>query len=228
MNPAVDGILANLKLVGNERALRLADPELDRRVAGLKEQQQQRFSQTYADLLASVRYGEAARFFLDELYGPADFTNRDAQFARVVPSLVRMVPQEVVETVKVLSELHALTESLDTAMASNASTKEWTPAAYTRAWQKTGRRSDRDLQISSTLVLATRLDAMTRNALLRKSLRLMRTPARLSGLQDLQRFLEAGFDAFGAMGGAADFIRLIETRERAFIASQFAGRPPSA
>jgi hypothetical protein len=226
MNPAVEGILANLKRVGHERALRLADPELDRRVAGLKEQQQQRFAQTYADLLASLRYGAAARFFLDELYGPADFTNRDAQFARVVPSLVRMVPHEVVETVTVLSELHALTESLDTAMASNASTNDWTSAAYTRAWQKTGRRSDRDLQISSTLVLATRLDAMTRNALLRKSLRLMRTPARLSGLQDLQRFLEAGFDAFGAMGGAEDFIRLIETRERAFIASQFAGRLP--
>jgi hypothetical protein len=228
MNVAVDGILANLRLVGNERALRLADPGLDVRVAGLKGHQQRRFSRTYADLLSSVRYGAAARFFLDELYGPADFTNRDAQFARVVPSLVRMVPHEVVETVKVLSELHALTETLDTAMAGNASTNDWTPATYVRAWQKTGRRADRDLQISSTLVLATRLDAMTRNALLRKSLRLMRTPARLSGLQDLQRFLEAGFDAFGAMGGAADFIQLIETRERDFIASQFAGRPLGA
>ena len=45
---------------------------------------------------------------LDELYGPQDFSDRDAQFARVVPALVRLFPQELVETVAVLARLHAL------------------------------------------------------------------------------------------------------------------------
>lgn len=221
LNTTIEAILANLKVVADERTKRLAAPTLGALVAGLKEFQHRRFSRTYADLLSSSRYGAAARFFLEELYGPGDFTGRDAQFARVVPALVRLFPQEVVKTVIALSELHALTESLDTAMASNASMGEWTPAQYVRAWQKTGHRSDREMQVALTVALATRLETLTRSALLRKSLRLMRTPARAAGLSDIQRVLEAGFDAFVAIGGAADFIRMIETRERAFVSSLF-------
>ncbi len=221
MTTANEEILANLKIVSDERARRMADPAVDRCVADLKRYQQQRFCHTYADLLASPRYGTAARFFLDELYGPTDFTNRDAQFARVVPSLVLMMPHEVIQTVIVLSALHALTEVLDTAMARHAPGAQWTPDVYRQAWQKTGRRADRDTQVTSTLSLAAGLDGLTRNPFLRKSLRLMRLPARLSGLQDLQHFLETGFDAFGAMAGAQDFIHLIETREHAFVSSQF-------
>lgn len=217
----IEAILANLKVVEDERARRVADPALGSLVTGLKQFQHQRFSRTYADLLSSARYGAAARFFLEELYGPADFTGRDAQFARVVPALVRLFPQEVVKTVIALSELHSLTESLDTAMASNASMGEWTPTRYLQAWQKTGRRSDRERQVALTVALATRLDTLTRSTLLRKSLRLMRAPARASGLGDLQRVLEAGFDAFAAIGGAGDFIRMIEAREQGFVSSLF-------
>jgi hypothetical protein len=223
MNPATQEILAYLDTVAGERAQRRAEPVLSRRVDGLKHYQQGRFAQTYADLLANPRYRTAARFFLDELYGPSDFTLRDAQFARVVPKLVQMLPHEVVQTVTVLSALHALTEGLDTEMARHGLSDEWTPAAYQRAWQQTGRPGDRERQIAWTLQLAARLDELTRNKLLRTTLRVMRTPARLSGLQDLQRFLEAGFDAFGGMGGANDFIGLIEARELAFMKAQFAG-----
>ena len=53
----------------------------------------------------------------------------------------------------------------------------------------------------------------------------MRAPARAAGLSDLQGVPEAGFDAFGAIGGAEDFIRIIETRERAFVSSLFSARP---
>ena len=59
----------------------------------------------------------AARFFLDDLYGPRDFSERDAQFARIVPALVRLFPHEIVGTVQALAALHALSERLDSAMA---------------------------------------------------------------------------------------------------------------
>ena len=81
-----DNILSELAVVDAERRRRAADRDLARRVIALKSYQQLRFSHTYADLLASARYAPAARFFLDELYGPNDFTRRDAQFARVVPA----------------------------------------------------------------------------------------------------------------------------------------------
>ena len=202
MSAAVDTILANLKIVADERTHRTLEAGLAPKVAALKEFQQRRFSHTYADLLLTARYGAAARFFLDELYGPNDFSHRDAQFARVVPVLVRLFPTEVVQTVETLAQLHALSETLDTAMAAHIRQTPITGHDYIRAWQKTGRTMDRDLQIGLTLEVASRLDRVTRTPLLHNSLRLMRGPARAAGLAELQRFLEAGFATFRAMRGA--------------------------
>src|SRR6058998_1604614 len=91
--------------------------QLDARVRLLKAYQQRRFARTYADLLATARYGAASRFFLEELYGPTDFDERDAQFVRVVPALVRLFSHEIIATVSTLAQLHALSETLDSTMA---------------------------------------------------------------------------------------------------------------
>ena len=221
MSTAVDTILANLKIVADERAHRRLEAGLAPRVAALKEFQQRRFSHTYADLLLTARYTAAARFFVDELYGPNNFSHRDAQFARVVPALVRLFPTEVVQTVETLAQLHALSETLDTAMAAHIRQVPITGHDYIRAWQKTGRALDRDLQIGLTLEVAARLDRVTRTPLLHNSLRLMRGPARATGLAELQRFLEAGFATFRAMRGAGEFMEIIEARERALAFSLF-------
>ena len=115
--PEAAAILADLKAVAAERAARVVDPDMALRVQALKAYQQARFQRTYADLLATQRYGPAARFFLEDLYGPTDFSERDAQFERVVPALVRLFPREIVHTVATLARLHAMSESLDSEMA---------------------------------------------------------------------------------------------------------------
>ena len=214
-------ILAHLQTVGAERARRTAVPGLNDRVAVVKAYQQRRFSHTYSDLLSSARYGAAARFFLDELYGPNDFTRRDAQFARVVPALVRLFPGEIVATVATLAELHALSETLDSMMGAQIDHEAITGFDYIGVWQRTGQARARQRQIDLTLEVAGRLDRFTRRALLRNSLRLMRAPARAAGLSELQQFLEAGFDTFREMNGAGDFIAMVESRERALASSLF-------
>ena len=90
MPATAESILGFLEIVASEGKARAASPALLKRVQAVKAYQQRRFSHTYADLLATPRYGGAARFFLQELYGPGDFSSRDAQFARVVPALVRL------------------------------------------------------------------------------------------------------------------------------------------
>lgn len=219
-NAAVE-ILAHLATVDLERRQREGVPGLGAKVAAVKAFQQRRFEKTYADLLGSPRYGAAARFFLDELYGPGDFTQRDAQFARVVPALVRLFPQEIVETVAALGALHALSEQLDTSLAAQLQTSVLDGPAYVRAWQAAGRAEDRDQQISLTLDVAERLDRLTQRMLVRNSLRLMRAPARAAGLSDLQRFLESGFESFRAMRGAQEFISTVRARERALASQLF-------
>jgi len=221
-------IASHLEAVDAERQRRAALPGLREKVTALKTFQQQRFSHTYADLLQSTRYGPAARYFLEELYGPDDFSARDAQFARVAPAISRVFPNEVAETVAILAELHALSETLDTAMGLQLAGERITPVDYVAAWQGVGRAPERERQIGLTLSIAAHLDRITRLPLLRNALRLMRAPARAAGLAELQRSLESGFDIFRAMKGADEFIALIAARERDFAAALFAAGPRGA
>ncbi|MBS0440972.1 MAG: hypothetical protein JSR38_03405 [Proteobacteria bacterium] len=217
-------ILSQLAIVRSEREARTADSALGETVRALKAYQQQRFSRTYADLLASSRYAGASRFFLDELYGPQDFSERDAQFARVVPALVRLFPHELVETVAVLARLHALSETLDSTMGRHLLGRQVDRSTYTEAWQLTGRAEAREEQIRLTLAVGRDLDRLTRKPLLRTTLHLMRGPARAAGLPALQQFLETGFDTFKAMDGAEEFLAIVGARERALAAALFERR----
>ena len=226
-HPLADRITEHLRTVARLRAQRSADPPLAQRVLAVKTYQAQRFERSYADLLAHARYGAAARFFLDELYGPQEFSRRDAQFERVVPALVRLFPAELVATVEQLGELHALTEVLDDSAAQHLPSLPCTAAGYAAAWQGAGRAPARERQIGLTIAIGSALEGYTRSRLMRTTLRMMRGPAQAAGLQDLQRFLEAGFDAFGAMRGAGEFLDLVAQRERALAAALFAPDAPA-
>lgn len=222
MHPDARAILDQLAVVDRERERRAAEPPLAAAVLRIKSFQRDRFAHTYADLLASPRYAAAARFFLEELYGPQDFSQRDAQFARVVPALVRLFPPEIVATVSTLARLHALSETLDSAMGAASLGVNIDRQVYLRAWQATGRAHEREQQIALTVEVGRALDRLTRKALVRHSLHLMRGPARAAGLGALQQFLENGFDTFRAMGGADHFLDRVGQRERELAAALFA------
>ena len=223
MNESGEAILRCLRDVAAERAHRAADPALAAQVAAVKSYQHSRFERTYADLLASERYTRAARFFLEDLYGPGDFTRRDDQFARIVPALVRLFPSELVGTVSSVAELHALSEGLDTATARAGGAALPGEAAYANAWRAVGRPADRERQIALMVEVGRALDRYTRKALLRQSLRLMRGPAQAAGLGALHGFLVAGFETFRAMRGADEFLSTIARRERELAATLFGG-----
>ena len=56
------------------------------------------------------------------------------------------------------------------------------------------------------------------------TLKLMRAPALLAGLGELQAFLERGYAAFSAMrGGAGEFVTIVVARERAISEALLAG-----
>ncbi len=223
MNPKGEQILRGLQAVATERALRAADPALAAGVAAVKQFQHGRFQATYADLLATPRYARAARFFLDDLYGPMDFSQRDSQFARIVPGLVRLFPADIVTTVAALADLHSLSETLDSAMARVLGAAAPDGHSYGQAWRAVGQPLQRERQITLMFDVGSALDRYTRNPLLRHSLRLMRGPAHAAGMGALQTFLESGFDTFREMKGASTFLDTVVWRERELAARLFAG-----
>lgn len=228
MPSAAEQILEGLQAVAAQREARRADAQLAAAVDAVKRYQHARFALSYADLMAQPRYQRAAEFFLTDLYGPADFSDRDAQFARIVPALVRLFPAHIVGTVAELAELHALSERLDTAMAHcrvEAGERDGPVggAHYGAWWRAVGQPAARERQIVLMVSVGEALDRYTRSTLLRQSLRLMRGPASAAGLAALQGFLERGFDTFKAMAGAEYFLATIAARERLLAASLFAG-----
>lgn len=224
MDDPATAIVFDLQTVMRERELRTVDADLGLAVAAVKAYQHQRFAQTYADLLAQPKYAAATRFFLDDLYGPADYNERDRQFMRIVPAMVRLFSTEIVSTVRLLGGLHALSEQLDTAMARSLSGLPISEVGYGQAWRKTS-AVEREQQIASMLRIGSDLDRYTRKPLLRQSLRLMRSPAQAAGLGELQRFLETGFNTFREMRGSAEFLSIIGKRERALAAALYAAEP---
>ena len=221
MSDIATRILQSLAGVEAERRRRAATPGLAQAVEALKAYQQKRFARTHAALLAHPRYGRAANFFLNELYGPQDFTQRDAQFSRIVPALVRLFPVDTVATVESLAAVHALSERLDTAMAIHLDGEAPSRASYVRAWQAAGEPAARARQIELVMSVGEALDRHTRSLALRVSLKAMRGPARAAGMGALQTFLESGFEAFGAIGGAKEFLATIHAHETALAQRLF-------
>jgi hypothetical protein len=211
-----------LEMVAQLRTARAASPALVAACAEVKRFQALRFKATYSDLLGSPRYAAAANFFLQELYGDRDFSGRDQQFARIASTIARLFPQSVVHTAAALAEVHALTETLDDAMARAwiTSSEEDGPdvcAKYVHAWQRAAHRAARQHQLEQVLQLGHTLDRLTRLPGLRTLLKMMRRPAAAAGLESLQQFLESGFDAFATMRGAGEFLGKVSQRESQWI-----------
>ncbi|WP_068170873.1 FFLEELY motif protein [Hydrogenophaga taeniospiralis] len=190
----------------------------------VKQLQARRFRGTYADWLSHPSYGAATRFFLEELYGEHDFTQRDEQFGRIAGAIERLFPEAVAQLAVDMAETHALTETLDQQLAQHwLSLGPDLPAAerYTLSWRRTGERAQRERQLAVVQHMGRELQRLTRMKSLLIALKLMRRPAQAAGLAALQQFLEDGFEAFGVLGDATPFLATIAQRENLWIERLF-------
>ncbi len=191
----------------------------------LRAWQAQRLARTHADLLASPRFRETAVFFLTDIYGPEDLSRHEPDVRRILPVMTKLLPAAGLETVADAVELNTLSETLDAAMtlALGSEVAALDEAAYGRAYRKVGRRPQRERQIDLIAHLGRSLDHLTQQPFVGKALAMMRKPAVLAGLCELQTFLERGYDAFRKMGGAEEFLQIVVTRERELLEALFAG-----
>ncbi len=193
------------------------------RLGEVKAWQSARLARTYADLAGEPRYRAATAFFLDDLYGPKDFSARDQELLRIVPVMTRILPRSAVETASLAIELEALSETLDHALAHALAAGPLDEASYARAYRESSRRDERVRQVDLIEAVGRRLDALVRKPFVPATLKLMRKPAHLAGLGDLQDFLEDGFTAFRAMHGSEEFLAALRGRETAILNRLFSG-----
>ena len=186
----------------------------------LRSWQAARLARTHHDLLESRRFHDAAEFFLVDLYGPKDLSRHIEDVRRILPVMTKVLPESGLTTVAHAMELNVLSESLDGAMvgALGADAATITDATYAAAYRKVGRAEDRERQIDLIALLGEALDKLTHQRFIGAALKMMRKPAELAGLGELQGFLERGYRAFGAMrGGAGEFVSIVVVRERSIV-----------
>jgi hypothetical protein len=133
--------------------------------------QARRLNMTYADLARDPRYAGAIAFFQTDLYGGADFSRRDADLARVVPLMVRLVPTGVIATIAMAMELSTLSQELDRALIEVLdANQEFTVAQYCAAYCACGNRAERTRQIALIARTGRALDRYVRTPFVRGTL----------------------------------------------------------
>jgi hypothetical protein len=222
---AYASLVAELEHARRLHASRLADPSLAAALERLSLWQARRLRRTYADLESQDRYAAAIDFFETDLYGGADFAQRDTDLARVVSVMARMLPAAVIATIDEAMELNTLSQELDRALLARLPRGDGWPtvAEYCEAYRQEGERAARERQIRIIGDIGGALDRFVRKPLIHAALVMMRQPARLAGLSTLHEFLERGFAAFQRMNGAAAFLATIDARETALLNAIFDG-----
>lgn len=215
-----------LTLARHLRQHAAADPTRAARHLALRSFQAARLARTHDDLLHSPRYRAAAEFFLSDLYGPMDLTARDAEIERALPLMTNGLPLSALRALLAAAELDALSEQFDAAMADALGARLDAPlgdADYAAAYRQVGDADGRRRQIDLIEGIGWTLDGLSHKPGLATLIKLMRGPAQLAGLGQLQTFLERGFTAFRSMRRADEFLGLVITRERALARHLFEG-----
>jgi hypothetical protein len=196
----------------------------------LRQWQAKRLAESFADFLADPHMRPAAEFFLSDLYGDKDFSARDRDAARILPLMSRLLPDTLLRAATEAIELAVLSHALDLRVAAALARRAKplapiTLADYARAYRAGRYRHLRRHQIGLVLKVGHALDVAVKKHGVYKLLRASRIPAQLAGLQELQAFLERGFTAFDALGGADEFLSAVSQRELAVSERLFGGHP---
>lgn len=210
-------------------AARIDDPGFDlATLEDLQQWQRARLRRSYEDLDKRRDYRPAIHFFLTELYGGLDFRQRDQDLDKVMPLMVRFLPDATLETMAEAFELQAISLEFDIAMAEQVAAQGY-PAMdmerYGEVYRACGDREGRERQILLIRKLGFDLEELVRKPWVNPLVRLLRGPAHAAGFGRLQEFLEKGLHAFRALRDIPFFIETVYRREWQAMEKLFAGEP---
>ncbi|NVK58119.1 MAG: hypothetical protein HWE26_21195 [Alteromonadaceae bacterium] len=214
----VDAIIAHLQQV-NARRTEAENMQLLSSIHTLQQWQCERLLATHAEMAQKPAYAKAMDFFVDELYGPKDFSQRDADLMRVIPKLAKALPNKAMQAIEQALWLNALSFDLDMAVAREL--REQQPplgeplnrSTYAKAYRAVGRTADREQQINIVANLGQQLADVVRIPGIGLLIKVSRRPAKLAGLLSMHEFLQRGFSAFKDLGDVSAFIEPVVATE---------------
>lgn len=225
MSSTLDNIICHLqygeKLQHKTQALGLTDP-----LRELQIWQTKRLLITYDDMWQSRRFRPAMQFFIEELYGPKDFRQRDHDIARVVPKMAKLLPVQALQSLEAALRLNSLSHEMDLLLTENLQRQTINSQSYADAYRLCNNRQQREEQIRLLAGLGNDLADVVKIKGISALLMISRKPAKMAGVESLHNFLSDGYKAFKKLGDVDAFISPIITRESALMEGIFANISP--
>lgn len=212
MTLSVDHIIQHLHKVNARRQL-AEQVGIIAQINALQEWQCKRLLTTHADLAAQDEYKLAMDFFVGELYGPKDFSQRDADIVRVIPKLAKVLPEKAMRALDDALALNAISFEMDMAMVQHMGDEPLTRDSYAIAYRNVGQADKRQAQLDIVARLGQQLADVVHIPGIGMLIKMARRPAKMAKLLALHEFLETGFKAFKNLGDVTAFIEPVITRE---------------
>lgn len=177
--------------------------------------------QYFEDMQARPDQAAAVAFIISDLAG-VEISQRDQEFAKVVPMMVRLLPKNVLASAAAAMRLNAsvlennlaICQSIDAAHLLSGKVRE---REYAEACRCVTSYEECMELVGLTVELGHELQHAIEIPMIGVTLKAMRGPARLAGIGALQSFLETGFRTFAALENVDQFLSEIEQRmERIF------------
>ncbi|MBT8065293.1 MAG: hypothetical protein HKP03_04585, partial [Xanthomonadales bacterium] len=188
--------------------------------------QQARIARSFDDMMQQPGYRPAVVFFLEEIYGGLDFRERDQDMSKVMPVMIRFLPDRTLMTMSEAFELQAISLEFDMDMAANMAVSkvdELDMERYCDVYRACSQRDGRERQIQLIRKLGYDLERLVRWPMVNTLVRLLRGPAHAAGFGALQEFLESGLVSFRALEDPVWFVETIFEREWGAMEAMFGG-----
>jgi hypothetical protein len=181
-----------------------------------------RIVETYFDLRQQDRYRAAVDFLANDLFGRTGLHRLGQQFQKAAPTMVRVLPDYLLDMAIKAFEFTVLTMQLDLNLARHVQSSAvvlpgFNIDALHASMRSLRQRVEYARQLTLVLELGAEIETIVHRPFVAAALKLCRTPARLLGLAELQSFLERGIAAFIHMRGSAEFFRTFGDREKTLI-----------
>jgi hypothetical protein len=209
---------------------RVEGKPLDPKTVLLRNWQSERLARTYAVFSLNPRYKPALRFFLQDLYGARDFSQRNHDIQRLYSLVRHIAPEPTIRPLILSVELHYLTEQLDERLLDVlvnqlGVTDSITVPLYAEAYRACDNYDRRVQQIELIHELGSLIDEIVRMPLSAAMLKLAKVPLDRGGWRELMAFMERGFKAFKEMRGGREFLETVRERERCILDRIYACEP---
>jgi hypothetical protein len=192
----------------------IAQENMSQGIRQLQSWQTKRLLLTHDDLWTSKQFKPAMQFFIDEIYGPKDFSQRDSELARVVPKMAKLLPNKALVSLEAALNLNVLSLAMDIALIEHLGDEELNRDTYFACYRKCDNQTQREQQLQLLEDLGLDLAQVVKIKGISTMLTLSRKPAKLAGVLSLHEFLERGFKSFRKLGKVHDFIDPIVSKER--------------